>query len=106
MSSPADSRSGNPLEIVDRAMNRAAGSRPIPGNRLTLLFDGPAIYPAMLERIAKATRWIHLDSYIFRSDATGRQFADALAERARAGVAVRILTDWVGSLTTRRSQWR
>ncbi|HEV8195798.1 MAG TPA: phospholipase D-like domain-containing protein [Gemmatimonadales bacterium] len=106
MSAPADPRRENPIEIVDRAMDRAAGSRPIPGNRLTLLFDGPAIYPAMLERIAKATRWIHLDSYIFRSDDTGRRFAEALAERARAGVRVRILTDWVGSLTTRPSLWR
>ena len=87
-------------------MDRAAGGRPIPGNRLTLLFDGPEIFPAMLERIARATRWIHLDSYIFRSDDTGRCFADALAERARAGVKVSILTDWVGSITTRRSLWR
>ncbi len=87
-------------------MDRAAGGRPIPGNRLTLLFDGPAIYPAMLDRIAKATRWIHIDTYIFRSDETGRRFAEALAERARAGVRVRILTDWVGSISTRRSFWR
>ncbi len=101
-----DPRPDNPIEIVDRAMDRAAGGRPIPGNRLTLLFDGPAIYPAMLDRIAKATRRIHLDSYIFRSDDTGRRFAEALAERARAGVQVRILTDWLGSITTRRSLWR
>lgn len=87
-------------------MDRAAGSRPVPGNRLTLLQDGPQIYPAMLERIAGATRWIHLDMYIFRSDETGRVFADALEERARAGVPVRIMTDWLGSLTTRRSLWR
>lgn len=102
----ADPHRENLVEIVDRAMDRAAGCRPIPGNRLTLLFDGPAIYPAMLERIAKATRWIHLDTYIFRSDTTGRRFAEALAERASAGVRVRILTDWVGSITTRRSLWR
>lgn len=93
-------------EVVDRAMDRAAGSRPIPGNRVTLLFDGPEIFPAMLERIAAAQRWIHLDSYIFRSDRTGRRFAEALEERARAGVAVRVLTDWLGSLGTRRSFWR
>lgn len=87
-------------------MDRAAGSRPIPGNRVELLFDGPEIYPAMLERIAAAQRWIHLDSYIIRSDATGRRFAAALIERARAGVAVRVLTDWLGSLSTRRSYWK
>ncbi|HTL04340.1 MAG TPA: phospholipase D-like domain-containing protein [Gemmatimonadales bacterium] len=93
-------------EVVERAMDRVAGSRPIPGNQVELLFDGPEIYPAMLERIAAARRWIHLDSYIIRSDATGRRFADALIERARAGVAVRVLTDWLGSLSTRRSYWR
>ena len=87
-------------------MDRAAGGRPIPGNRVRLLFDGPEIYPAMLERIAGAERWIHLDSYIFRGDATGRRFADALIERAQAGVSVKILTDWLGSLTTRHRFWR
>jgi len=93
-------------EVVERAMDRAAGGRPIPGNRVRLLFDGPEIFPAMLERIAAAQRWIHLDSYIFRSDATGRRFADALIERAQAGVSVKILTDWLGSLTTRHRFWR
>jgi cardiolipin synthase len=93
-------------EIIDRAMDRAAGSRPIPGNRVTLLYDGPQIYPAMLERIAAARRWVHFDNYIIRSDATGMLFADALIERARAGVAVRVLTDWIGSVSTRRSYWR
>jgi cardiolipin synthase len=92
--------------VVDRALDRATGSRPIPGNRVTLLFDGPAIFPAMLERIAAAERWIHLDSYIIRGDETGRRFADALIERAAHGVAVRIVTDWLGSATTRQRYWR
>lgn len=87
-------------------MDRAAGSRPIPGNRVTLLFDGPEIYPAMLSRIRSAQSSIHLDSYIIRSDATGHHFAEALVERARAGVRVRLLTDWLGSVSTRRSFWR
>jgi cardiolipin synthase len=95
-----------PPEVVERAMDRAAGSRPIPGNRVVLLFDGPEVYPAMLERIAAARKWIHLDNYIIRSDATGLRFADALVERARAGIPVRVQTDWFGSLTTRRRFWR
>ncbi|HEX7024814.1 MAG TPA: phospholipase D-like domain-containing protein, partial [Gemmatimonadales bacterium] len=41
-----------------------------------------------------------------RADATGRRFADALIERARAGVRVRVLTDWIGSVSTRASYWR
>jgi cardiolipin synthase len=101
-----DPRRELPPEVVARAMDRAAGGRPIPGNRLRLLFDGPEIYPAMLERIAAAAEWIHLDSYIIRSDTTGRRFADALIERGRAGVKLRILTDWFGSLSTRPSYWR
>lgn len=92
--------------VVERAMDRAAGSRPIPGNRVQLLFDGPEVFPAMLDRIASARRWIHLDNYIIRSDRTGRRFAAALAERARAGVRVRVLTDWMGSLTTGSRFWR
>jgi cardiolipin synthase A/B len=103
---PAEARRKQLPDVVERAMDRAAGSRPIPENRVTLLFDGPQIFPAMLERIAAAQHWIHLDSYIFRGDATGQRFAAALIERARAGVAVRILTDWLGSLTTRRRFWR
>lgn len=92
--------------VVDRALDRAAGSRVIPGNRVELLFNGPKIFPAMLERIAAARRWIHLDSYIFRGDETGRRFADALLERAAAGVTVRVLTDWIGSATTSRRFWK
>jgi cardiolipin synthase len=86
-------------------MDRVAGGRPIPGNRVELRYDGPQVYPAMLERIAAAKRWIHLDNYIIRGDATGRRFAAALAERARAGVPVRVLTDWLGSFSTRRRFW-
>lgn len=91
---------------VDRALDRATGSRPIPGNRVRVLFDGPEIFPAMLERIAAAERWVHLDSYIIRGDDTGRRFAEALRERAARGVAVRIVTDWLGSATTRPRFWR
>jgi cardiolipin synthase len=91
--------------LVDRAMDRVAGGRPVPGNKVELLFDGPQVYPAMLERIAAAEHWIHLDNYIIRGDRTGRQFVDALAERARSGVRVRVLTDWFGSWTTKRRLW-
>ncbi|NOT09288.1 MAG: cardiolipin synthase B [Gemmatimonadales bacterium] len=106
MSVPANPRHDLPVEVVERAMDRAAGSRPIPGNRVGILFDGPEVYPAMLDRIAAATRWIHFDNYIIRGDTTGRRFADALIERAAAGVKVRVLTDWIGSFSTRRRYWR
>ncbi|MGQ0702267.1 MAG: phospholipase D-like domain-containing protein [Gemmatimonadales bacterium] len=100
------SRAGDLPEVVHRAMDRATGSRAIPGNQVTLLFDGPEIFPAMLTRIAAAERWVHLDSYIFRADDTGRRFLEALVERAHAGVAVRVLTDWIGSFMTMPRFWR
>jgi cardiolipin synthase A/B len=62
-----------------------------------LLVDGAAAYPAMLDAIAGATREIHLETYIFEGDKTGQRFADALAERARAGVVVRVIIDAIGA---------
>jgi cardiolipin synthase A/B len=93
-------------QSVTSAINRAAGGRPIPGNQVTLLIDGPCAYDAMMQVIANATRWIHFENYIIRPDAAGRRFADALAARAREGVAVRVLYDALGSVATPRSYWR
>jgi cardiolipin synthase len=87
------------------AINRAAGGRPVPGNRIQLLIDGPNTYRAMLDAIAGARRWVNFENYIIRSDAAGWRFAELLAARAREGVQVRVLYDWFGSVGTRRSFW-
>ena len=92
--------------LADRALDRVSGGRPIPGNKVELLFDGPQVYPAMLERIAEARRWVHFENYIIRDDRTGGQFAEALIAKAREGARVRVLTDWLGSFSTRRRYWR
>jgi cardiolipin synthase len=89
-----------------RALDRAAGSPPIPGNAVALLIDGPEAFPAMLEVIAKAERWLHFENYIIRSDATGWRFAEALAAKAKTGVRVRVLADWLGSAATKGKYWR
>jgi cardiolipin synthase len=70
----------------------------VPGNAVRLLRDAAENYPAWLEAIEAATRTIHFESYILHEDAVGRRFADALAARARAGVRVRVLYDWLGGL--------
>ncbi len=67
------------------------------GNHVRLLCDGGETFPAMLAAIAGARQSIHLETYIFEDDRTGRRFADALIERAGAGVAVRIIYDAIGS---------
>ncbi len=92
-------------QSVACAINRAAGGRPVPGNQVHLLIDGPNTYRAMLEVIAGATRWLHFENYIIRSDAVGWRFAEQLAVRAREGVHVRVLYDWLGSFATSRGFW-
>lgn len=93
-------------QSVACAINRAAGGRPVPGNQVHLLIDGPDSYEAMLAVIAQARSWIHFENYIIRSDAAGWRFAELLARRAREGIHVRVLYDWFGSLGTSRGFWR
>jgi len=68
------------------------------GNKLELLRDGREAYPAMLAAIESAKSYIHLETYILRDGMTARRFAHSLADRARAGVPVRLIYDSVGSL--------
>lgn len=93
-------------QSVACAINRAAGGRPVPGNKVHLLIDGPDTYQAMLEVIAAARHWVHFENYIIRSDSAGWRFAELLARRAREGIHVRVLYDWFGSVGTSRGFWR
>lgn len=72
------------------------------GNRLRLLVDGEDCFRAILDAIASAQRFVLIQYYIFRPDATGRRFQQALIERARAGVRVCFLYDEIGSRLSRR----
>jgi cardiolipin synthase len=67
------------------------------GNALCVLDGGDMAYPKMLEAIAAARKSIALASYLFRDDATGNQFADALIAASKRGVEVRVLLDSVGA---------
>lgn len=69
----------------------------VPGNKLEVLENGDAYFSAMLDAIREAKRTINFEAFIFYSDGVGHQFRDALIERARAGVEVRVLLDGVGS---------
>ncbi|HWV39283.1 MAG TPA: cardiolipin synthase ClsB [Vulgatibacter sp.] len=66
-------------------------------HRIALLRDGEQAFPAMLEAIRDARSSICLETYILRSDRTGERFAEALIERARAGVEVNVIYDAWGS---------
>ncbi|MBI1810268.1 MAG: phosphatidylserine/phosphatidylglycerophosphate/cardiolipin synthase family protein [Gemmatimonadetes bacterium] len=77
-----------------------ASARVTSGNRVTLLPDSGRTFDEMLRLIDGARRSVDLESYIFKSDATGRRFLGALEAAARRGVRVRLLLDWVGRLGT------
>jgi cardiolipin synthase len=80
-----------------RAMGVLLGPALVGGNRVDTLLNGDEIFPPMLEAIRAARRTINFETYIYWSGDVGKQFADALSERARQGVKVHILVDWVGS---------
>jgi cardiolipin synthase A/B len=81
-----------------REMSVMLGPSILPGNHVTDLQNGVEIFPAMLQAIAEAQQTITFETYIYWSGEIGQQFADALAERARAGVEVHVTIDWAGSI--------
>ncbi|KIQ25728.1 cardiolipin synthetase [Variovorax paradoxus] len=80
-----------------RALGVLLGPPITGGNRFEALYNGDRIFPPMLEAIRAAKQSITFETYIYWSGDIGREFADALSERARAGVPVHVLLDWVGS---------
>jgi cardiolipin synthase len=95
------------LDHTDPAGSRAfldtmagiTGVNFVPGNRVEILSNGDAFYPAMLDAIRGACRSVCIEQYILWPGITGDAFCEALADRARAGVRVKILLDSVGSST-------
>lgn len=70
---------------------------PVAGNKIELLHNGVEIFPAMLAAIRAAKQSVNFEAFLFHSGAVGSQFRDALIERARAGVRVRVMLDGLGS---------
>ena len=81
----------------ERALGSLLGPGIVGGNAVTELLNGDQIFPPMLAAIQGAKKSITFETYIYWSGDIGKQFADALSERARAGVPVHVLLDWVGS---------
>ena len=80
-----------------RALGALLGPSIVEGNKVDVLLNGDAIFASMLKAIGQAQRSITFETYIYWSETIGREFADALIARARAGVRVHVLLDWVGS---------
>ncbi len=94
-------------ELFEDPFSRAAGAPRIRGNAVRLLKDASENYPAWLDAIRAAERHIHFETYFISDDDVGREFAAALAAKARDGVAVRLIYDWFGNLgKASRRFWR
>ena len=85
----------------DRALSYLLGPQILEGNRITTLINGDQIFEAMLSEINNAKVSITFETFIYWDGKIGEKFILALSERARAGVEVRVLLDWVGSLKMR-----
>jgi cardiolipin synthase A/B len=93
--------------LLARAFTRAAGAPLVQGNAVRLLKDAAENYPAWLAAIRAAQHRIYFENYFIVDDECGAGFADALSERARAGVKVRLIHDWLGSFPrASRGFWR
>jgi cardiolipin synthase A/B len=82
---------------IPAALTIAGGNEAVDGNEVTVLENGDAIFPAMLDAIRQARSSVHLETFIFNDGVIGREFVATLAARSRAGVAVRLLLDGLGS---------
>ena len=79
-----------------RAISDLLGQPIIPGNKITTYCNGDEIFPAMLQAIGGAKKSVTFETYIYWAGHVGREFTDALSERARAGVKVEVLIDSFG----------
>lgn len=88
------------LAVLEEA---ATGVPLIAGNKVMLLFDGPATMKEMMAAVQQAKSTINLETYIFDQDPIGIQFADLLIDKQKQGVIVNVLYDAVGTLSTPRA---
>ncbi|HVN23657.1 MAG TPA: phospholipase D-like domain-containing protein [Syntrophorhabdales bacterium] len=83
--------------LAEQALSRTAGAPLIAGNAIRLLKDAKENYPAWLEAMRSARKSIHFESFIIHEDNVGEEFSQVLAAKAREGVNVRLIYDWLGA---------
>jgi cardiolipin synthase len=79
-----------------RVMNAMLGPGMPGGNRVEALVNGDAFFPARLDAIAGARHTLCFETYIYWSGDIGKAFAERLSARARSGVRVHVVLDWLG----------
>lgn len=89
-----------------RTIRTLTGTEPLPCTDLTLFTGGGAMFEQLYRDIESAQDHVHLEYYIWEDDDLTRRFCELLGEKARAGVQVRVLYDWMGSLRYGKTQLR
>ncbi|HEY0563021.1 MAG TPA: phospholipase D-like domain-containing protein [Methylophilus sp.] len=87
-----------------RSVSALLGPSFIDGNTVQVLKNGNEIFPAMLLAIAQAKHSITFETFIYWAESIGEEFATALSARARDGVKVHVLLDWIGSVKMAQQQ--
>lgn len=87
-------------------IERATAGPTICGNDIHLHFEGTNTFAAWLEAIESAREFVYFENYLLRDDEVGREFRDALVRKARQGVPVYLIHDWLGCWATPSSYWR
>ncbi|HXC51224.1 MAG TPA: phospholipase D-like domain-containing protein [Candidatus Limnocylindrales bacterium] len=96
LSPELDIECGSPIDELIPSLAGLTLSTPVAGNSVAVLENG-AYFGVLLERIRSAKRSVHLETFLWKEGELGRRVADALSERARSGVQVRVLVDAIGS---------
>jgi cardiolipin synthase len=91
---------GSPFERHAALLERAVGRGPTPGNRASILIDGPATHAAMFQAIAEARDHINIESYIVENDGPGQELAELLLRKRAEGVRINLMFDGWGSWRT------
>jgi len=92
--------------LAGQALSRAGGAPLVPGNSARILKDAGEHFPVWLSAIGTACHAVFLENYIFADDDVGHEFVAALAARAREGVRVRVIYDWLGNVGVSRNLWQ
>lgn len=104
-SDPAPALSLTAQSLTHHALDRATGASLSAGNAVDLLIDARANFDAWLTAIRGARESIFLENYIVCDDLVGREFLDALTERANAGVCVSVIHDWLGCIGNSKARF-
>ena len=93
-------------QFAEQALTRAGGAPLVPGNDARILRDADEHLPAWLAAIESSRRKVYIENYIFADDRVGRELVAALAQKAREGVQIRAISDWIGSFGSGRGLWK